>query len=126
MVSGRPELGHESVLEHGTSRSGRWLRDNRIRFALAIAVSEGLLVAFDVIDAPLAVLVALVLILFYFAFGRKLRWDWAREASWVAATSQAFVALVPVLVIVIGTLALIGVAVIAVVALVLLFSDRRQ
>jgi hypothetical protein len=126
MVSGRPELGRESVLEHGTSRSGRWLRENRIRFALAIAVSEGVLVAFDVIDGVLALVVALLLILFYFAYGRKLRWDWAREGSWVAATSQAFVALVPVLVIVIGTLALIGVAVIAVVALVLLFSDRRQ
>ena len=125
MVAGRPELGRESVLEHGTSRSGRWLRENRVRLAIAIAIAEGLLVAFGVIDGLLALLVALLLLLFYFAYGRKLRWDWAREASWVAATSQAFVALVPVLVIVIGTLALIGVAVIAVVALVLLFADRR-
>jgi hypothetical protein len=125
MVSGRPELGHESVLEHGTTRSGRWLRENRVRFALAIAVVEGLLVALDLIDWLPALLVALLLLLFYFAYGRKLRWDWAREASWVAATSQAFVALVPVLVIVVGTLALIGVGVIAVVALVLLFADRR-
>jgi hypothetical protein len=125
MVSGRPELGRESVLEHGTSRSGKWLRQNRIRFALAIAVSEGVLVAFEVIDWLPALLVATLLMLFYFAYGRKLRWDWAREASWVAATSQAFVALVPVLVIVVGTLALIGVAVIAVVALFLLFTERR-
>src|SRR5919106_5324904 len=117
MVSGRPELGRESVLEHGTSRTGRWLREKRVRFALAIAVAEGLLVAVDVIDWLPALLVALLLMLFYFAYGRKLRWDWAREASWVAATSQAFVALIPVLVIIVGTLALIGVAVIAVVAL---------
>jgi hypothetical protein len=125
MVSGRPGVGRESVFAHGTSRSGRWLRDNRVRFALAIAVIEGLLVVFDVIDGFLALLVALLLLLFYFAYGRKLPWDWAREASWVAATSQAFVALVPVLVIVVGTLALIVVGVIAVVALVLLFADRR-
>src|ERR671914_999133 len=125
MVAGRPELGREPALEHGTSRSGRWLRENRIRFALAIAVVEGVLVAFDVIDWLPALLVALLLLLFYFAYGRKLRWDWAREASWIAATSQAMVALVPVLVIVVGTLALIGVGVIAVVALVLLFADRR-
>jgi hypothetical protein len=125
MVAGRPELGREPVLEHGTSRSGRWLRDNRVRFALAIAVVEGVLVAFDVIDWLPALLVAGLLVLFYFSYGRKLRWDWAREASWVAATSQVFVALVPVLVIVVGTLALIGVAIIAVVALVLLFADRR-
>jgi hypothetical protein len=125
MVAGRPELGREPVLEHGTSRSGRWLRDNRLRFALAIAVSEGVLVVFDVIDWLPAVLVALLLVLFYFAYGRKLRWDWGREASWIAAASQAMVALIPVLVVLVGTLALIGVAVIAVVALVLLFSDRR-
>jgi hypothetical protein len=125
MVAGRPELGREPVLEHGTSRSGRWLRENRIRFALAIAIAEGVLVAFDVIDWLPALLIALLLLLFYFAYGRKLSWDWAREASWIAATSQAMVALIPVLVIVVGTLALIGVAVIAVVALVLLFADRR-
>jgi hypothetical protein len=125
MVAGRPELGREPVLEHGTSRSGRWLRENRVRLALGIAVVEGVLVAFDVIDWIPALLVAALLVLFYFTYGRKLRWDWAREATWVAATSQVFVALVPVLVIVVGTLALIGVAVIAVVALVLLFADRR-
>jgi hypothetical protein len=125
MVSGRPELGREAVLEYETSRSGRWLRERRVRLALAVAVVEGVLVAFDVIDGLLALLVALLLLLFYFAYGRKLRWDWGREASWVAATSQAFVALVPVLVIVVGTLALIVVGVIAVVALVLLFADRR-
>jgi hypothetical protein len=107
------------------TRSGRWLRENRIRFALAVAVSEGVLVAFEVINGWVALLVAMLLLLFYFSYGRKLRWDWAREASWIAATSQAFVALVPVLVIIVGTLALIGVAVIAAVALVLLFSDRR-
>jgi hypothetical protein len=125
MVADRPELGREPVLEHGTTRSGRWLRENRIRFALAVAVSEGVLVAFEVINGWVALLVAMLLLLFYFSYGRKLRWDWAREASWIAATSQAFVALVPVLVIIVGTLALIGVAVIAAVALVLLFSDRR-
>jgi hypothetical protein len=125
MVAGRPELGREPALEHGTTRSGRWLRENRLRLALAIAVAEGVLVAFDVIDWLPAVLIALLLLLFYFAYGRKLRWDWAGEASWIAATSQAMVALIPVLVIVVGTLALIGVGVIAVVALVLLFADRR-
>lgn len=125
MIADRPELGREPVLEHGTSLVGRWLRENRIRLALAIAVSEGVLVAFEVINGWAALIVALLLLFLYITYGRKLHWDWAREASWIAATSQAFVALVPVLVIIIGTLALIGVAVIAAVALVLLFSDRR-
>jgi hypothetical protein len=125
MVADRPELGREPVLEHGTTPTGRWMREKRIRLALAIAISEGVLVGLGVINGWVAFLVALLVLLFYVSYGRKLRWDWAREASWIAATSQAFVALVPVLAIIVGTLALIGVAVIAAVALVLLLSNRR-
>jgi len=47
-----------------------------------------------------------------------------RQAGWIAAVSQALVALVPVFVLIVGTLALILVGILAVVALVLLFSSR--
>ena len=47
--------------------------------------------------------------------------------TWIAAASQALVALVPVLVVVVGTLALIVASpLLAVVALVLLFADRAS
>jgi hypothetical protein len=113
------------VLEHGSSRPGRWLRANRLRLALWIAVIEGILVAFDVIPWWLAVAAAITLVVLYFSFLRGVRSDTLRHAGWIAATSQALVALVPVLVAVVGTLALIVVAILAVFALIVLFTERR-
>ncbi len=47
------------VVEHGSSRSGRWLRRNRIRIALWTAVVEAALVLFGVIPKWPAFLVAI-------------------------------------------------------------------
>ena len=113
------------MIEHGSTRSSRWLHDRRTRLALWIAIAEGILVAVDVIPWLVAILVAALVLVGYFAWARWQRSQTVRETSWVLAVSQAFVALVPVLVIVVGTLALIAVAALAVIALVLLFSDRR-
>jgi hypothetical protein len=124
MVYGAPELERGPVLEHGTSRSGRWLRENRVRIAIWIAVAEGLLVLVGAIPKYAAIVIALLVLVGYFSFARRLTWHTGRQAIWIAAASQAIVALVPVLAIIVGTLALVAVGVIAVVALVLLFSDR--
>jgi hypothetical protein len=113
------------VLEHGGSRSSRWLHERRLRVAAILAVAEGLLVAFDVIPAWLAILLAIAVLAVYFGWAREQRSPTLRESSWIVAVWQAIVLLVPVLVIVVGSLALIAVAVIAVVALVALFADRR-
>ena len=53
--------GH--VLEHRSTRGGRWLRAKRTRIALGIAVVEGLLVVLDVIDWWVAVAFAIALVL---------------------------------------------------------------
>ena len=123
MSEGRFEL--PQTLEHGSTRTGRWLRTNRLRLALAIAVVEGVLVAFRQIPWSIALLVAVAAVIFYFWLGRELGSDIARQASWIAAFSQLLVAFVPVLVLIIGTLAVIAVAILAVVALFVLFGDRR-
>jgi hypothetical protein len=115
----------QSVLEHGTSRSERWLRRYRTRIAFWIAVVEALLLVFGAVNRWAALLLAVLIIVGYFAFVQRLRSSVAREVGWIAAVSQALVALVPILVILVGTLALIAVGVIAVVALILLFGDRR-
>ena len=117
-------LGTGPVLEHGTSRAGRWLRARRVRIAFWIAVVEGLLVVLHVISWWLAIGVALLLVLGWFSYGHRLRSDAARQVGWIAAVSQALVALVPVFVLIVGTLALVVVGVLAVVALILLFSSR--
>lgn len=117
-------LGSGPVIEHGTSRTGRWLRARRIRLALWIAVVEGLLVALHVISWWLAVAIAVAVVVGWFGFGHRLRSDTTRQALWIAAVSQSLVVLVPVLVAIVGTLALILVGLLAVVALILLFSSR--
>ena len=118
------ELSH-AALEHGTSRTGRWLRARRVRIALWIAVAEGILIVFDVISGWLALLAAAIAILFYLLVGRELRADTVRQSSWILAASQVLVALVPVLVFVVGALAVIAVGLLAALALVALFADRR-
>ena len=113
----------QPALEHGATRSGRWLHAHRVRVALWIAVVEGVL-AVLVIPRYAVVLAAAAAILFYFWAGRRLRLDAARQLSWIAATSQALVVLVPALVIILGTFALVAVAVLALIALFALFRDR--
>ncbi len=112
-------------MEHGTSRTERWLRARRVRIALWIAVIEGILVVVHVISWAIALLVAAVVVGLYFWSGHRIRSATVREIGWIAAVSQALVALVPVLVILVGTLALIAVSALALVALVVLFSGRR-
>jgi hypothetical protein len=113
------------VIEHETTQHGRWLRGHRVRIAIWIAVAEGLLVVFHVIPWWAAVIVAALAVFFYFEVGRSLRSDTLRQSSWIAAASQAIVALVPILVLVVGTLALVAVGLIAILALIALFAERR-
>ena len=114
------------MIEAGSSRGGRWLRERRLKIALALALAEGLLVVFDVVPATLALLVAAAVLLVYFGWARRQSSDTLREGFWVLAVWQALVALVPVVVIVVGTLALVAVALIAVIALLALLADRRN
>ena len=113
------------ALEHGTTAPGRWLRGRRVKIALWIAVAEGVLVVFDVIPGWVALVVGVSVIAFYLVVGRALRPDVARQASWIAALSQALVALVPALLFLLSALAILALGVLALVALIALFADRR-
>ena len=113
------------VVEHGSTRSGRWLRRNRTRLALWIAVAEGVLVLFDVIPGWTAFLVADGLIAFYALVGRRFSSDTFRQASWVAAVSQLLIALLPLLVAVLTFAAVVVLGILVLVAFIFLFIDRR-
>jgi hypothetical protein len=113
-----------AVIEHRQSRPARWLRDHRIRIALWAAVIEGFLLLVHAIPRLPALGIAIVVVALYFWVGHRLRSTTAKEVGWIAAVWQALVMLVPILIIVVGTLALIIVGLLAVVALVLLFSRR--
>ena len=120
MTSGTPE-----VLEHHTTRHGRWLRERRFRLALWIALIEGLLIVVDAIPWTLAIVVAVALVLAYFALRDRVGSDTIRQGFWIAAASQAVVVTVPVVVAVASVAALVVLALIGIAALLILLGDRR-
>jgi hypothetical protein len=117
-------LEHGDVVEHGTSRPGRWLRARRLRLAGAIALIEALLVVVHAIDKLAALIIAAAIVAVYLWIGRKIRSDTGRQTSWIIAASQALVLLVPIFLLFFWTLAIVAVAVIGVIALIALFSER--
>ena len=123
MAYGRPEL-EGPVIEHGTTRTGRWLRRHRTKIAFWIAVAEAIALIFGLVSRPGAILVAVVILIAYFWLGRRLHSPFARDLAWIAAVSQALVALVPVLLFVVTGLAIVAVAILAIAALIVLFGRR--
>jgi hypothetical protein len=113
-----------AVVEHRQGPTARWLRERRISLAIGVAILEGILIVSGELSKALALVVAIAVVVLYFTLADRLRPGVGREIAWIAAVSQAIVMLIPVLVILIGTLTLIGIAVIGVIALVLLFSRR--
>jgi hypothetical protein len=117
----------QPMIEAGTTRTGRWLRERRLRLALWVAVIEGLLVALTHDLTRWTVLVIAVIVLaFYMTAGRSMRWDVVRQLSWIAAASQALAILVIIVAFILGIVAIALVALFAIIALVYLFSDYRR
>jgi len=114
------------MIEHGTTKSGRWLRARRTRLALWIAVAEGILVAvLHDVTRWTVIIVAVPLILLYAVWGRNAKSDTARQVTWIAGASQALAVLFVILAKFIGLAALAFVAVAAIVAIAFFFIDRR-
>lgn len=86
---------------------------------------EGVLIVVGAIPWGLALVIAAAVVIGYFALRDRLGSHAARQAAWIAAASQAVVAIVPVLLAVATLLAFIVLAVIGVIALIVLLGDRR-
>jgi hypothetical protein len=112
------------VIEHRQGRFGRWLRERRVAIAVWIAVIEGLLLIVHAIPRLLTLAIAVLVDVAFFWLGHRLRPGALKDIAWIAAVSQAFVMLIPILAIVVGTLAFVAVGILAVLALVLLFTSR--
>jgi hypothetical protein len=114
------------VIEHGTSRLGRWLRGRRNRIALSIALVESIIVVVfhDVSRFTVIGLGALAFILYWFA-GRTSRSDAFRQASWIFAASQLLAVLAAVLAFILLWTAILAACVFAAIALFFVLSDRR-
>ena len=70
------------MIEAGSTRGSRWLRERRLKVAVALALVEGALVVFDVIPATLALLVAAAVLVTYFGWARRRRSATLREGFW--------------------------------------------
>ena len=115
------------VVESGSTRSGRWLKERRIRITLWVAVIEGLIAAFSRDIGRWTILVMAVIVLaFYIAAGRHFKWDVARQLSWIAAASQVLAILVVIFAFILKLIAIVAIVGLALIALYYLFSDTRQ
>jgi hypothetical protein len=113
------------VVEHGSNRSGRWLRRKRTRIALWIAVLEAAFVVFGVIPKWPAFVVAVGLLAFYALVGRNVGSDTLRQTAWIAAVSQLLIVVLPFLIALVTLAAFIALAILVLVAIAFLFVDRR-
>ena len=117
----------QPMIEAGSTRIGRWLRERRVRIALWVAVVEGLIAAFSHDIGRWTILtLAVVVLAFYMVAGRQMRWDVGRQLSWIAAASQALAILVIIFAFVLKLVAIAAIVVFALIALVYLFSDRKH
>ena len=117
----------QPMIEAGSTRTGRWLRERRIRITLWVAAIEGLIAAFSHDIGRWTILVLAVIVLaFYMVAGRQFKWDVARELSWIAAASQVLAILVVIFAFILKLIAIVIIVGFALVALIYLFSDHRQ
>jgi heme A synthase len=114
------------VIEHGTSKPGRWLRARRNRIALSIAAVEAILVAiFHDLTSFTVIALAIVATSIYWAWGRHTRSDTARQTTWILAASQLLAVVAAILAFIVFWTAIVAVVVFAVIALFFVFTDRR-
>ncbi len=112
------------AIEHGSSKPGRFLHENRFRIALIIVIVEALLVAFGAIALWLAVVVAAGVLVLYL-LGRNELSGSARELAWIVAASQAVGVLVFFLTLVAIVVVIVALVVLALAALGALLFERR-
>jgi hypothetical protein len=102
-----------------------WLKANRLKVALGIAVAEGIFVAIEADFSRVTVIViAIPVVLFYLLAGRTLDSPIGREVSWILAMSQALAVVAAIVAITIPAIALVLAGVFGAIAVYLLFHDR--
>jgi hypothetical protein len=115
----------EPVIEHRESSSRRWLRERRLRIALLIAFIESLLVLFSDHGWWYVLVAAAIAIVLYF-LGRRTSSTAIHELTWIFATSQLISVLVPVLWVLVKTLAILVLVLIGLFLLAILLLDRPR
>ena len=115
----------ETAAEPRPTSAGRWIAARRIKLALAIAVFEGIIVAFAKdFSSWTVIVISIPIIAFYLFAGRTLQSDTWRQVAWVLAASQAFAVLLAVIALTVKLWVLIIVGIFAVIALVLIVGEK--
>ena len=112
------------VIEHGSTSSGRWLRERRLRITLWIAAAEGLLYLAHVLHWWQAVTLAVVGVGLFWLARRTNRSAFVQDLTWILAASQLLVLCVPIALSIVEAFAIGIIAVLAIVGLVLLFTRK--
>jgi hypothetical protein len=112
------------AIDPGMSRSGRWLRERRLRLTLFIAAVEGLLYVFHALHWWAAVVLAIIAVGFWWYVARGSRSGVVRQIGWILALSQVLVLCVPIALAVLKAVAIGVIAILAVAALFVLFRQR--
>ena len=117
-------MSAEPAIEHRETAPSRWLRERRLRLAVLIAFVESLLVLFSDHGWWYVLGAAIVAVgLYWFAHGR-IQSRLGREATWIFAVSQLLAVLVPVLWVLVKTIAIIVLVILALFLLVVLLVER--
>ncbi|MGZ4318844.1 MAG: hypothetical protein ACXVRD_05915 [Gaiellaceae bacterium] len=112
-------------IEHGTTKTGRWLHARRTRIALWIAVLEGILVALTQDFTKWTVVaIAIPVLAVYVFWGRSARSYTVRQVAWIAGASQSLAVVVAIFSFLLSWIALALAGAFAVIALIFLFSER--
>jgi hypothetical protein len=114
------------VLDNPDSKSGRYLRQHKLRLTLWIGAVEGTLTLIGVIPHLAVYVLAIVAILWWVTMGRKYASASARHLSWIFAGSQAIAVLIPAALHLLKGLAIAAVVIAVIGGLVLLFAERDK
>lgn len=118
-------MSNSHVIEHGSSRAGRWLEVRRIRASLWIAVAESLVVLLSHAITKWTVIALAVISLFAWIGGRDNRHQVIRELLWILAASQLLALVAVLLGVIVTWFVILAVVVFAVGGLIYLFRERR-
>ncbi|HEY3068916.1 MAG TPA: hypothetical protein VGJ34_01255 [Gaiellaceae bacterium] len=117
-------MSAEPVVEHRESAPSRWLRERRLRIALLIAFVESLLVLFSEHSWWFVLGAAVVAVGLYWFAHQRTQNHLVREVTWILAVSQLLAVLVPVLWVLVKTIAIIVLVALALFLLAALLLDR--
>ncbi len=117
--------GDGGVIDHGSSRAGRWLHAKRIRIAAWIAAAESLIVLFSHDITRYTVIAFAVVATLVWLGGRESRFHVVRQIVWIFAASQLLAVIAVILAWIVKWAVILAVVVFAIIGLAFLLLDRR-